>query len=208
MGQWRPWVPARGHSCSSRSPTPSLVPSAGSPHTSTPPILSRALQVPGTTFPCPKVGHQSPGTQIHSCLPRLLFIFLQEPEVLFLRIPEWALEPCGLRLPSIVRSLDFGAWLQPLVTTWPWIHYLTPLFTYVIIYKMDVTLILLSQRVDWIMDIDKTLRWVPGTRSGLNSMSYSSGAETSLGFWLLFPLLSSISTLPSPSITGERAPGK
>lgn len=158
MEQWRPWVQGQGHS-------------AGSLHTPTPPNLSRGLQAHGTPKPTPTPKWAPPlPSSLAFCLPP------GTKGVLFCT-PEWALEPWWVRPPSIVRPLDFGSWLQSFVATWPWIHYLTPLFLYVIICKMGIILILPSQScfVNWMMSIHKTLRRVPGTRSEVNSMSYSNG---------------------------------
>lgn len=54
------------------------------------------------------------------------------------------------------------------------------------------------------LNTQKTLRRVPGTRSGLNNKSHSSGAETSLGPGFLLPYSVVYPLSPSPSITGYK----
>lgn len=62
--------------------------------------------------------------------------------------------------------------------------------------------------MDSMPNTHKTLRRVPGTGSGLNNKSYSSGAETSLGPGFLLPYSVVYSLSPSLSITGGKATGK
>lgn len=86
-----------------------------SPHIYSP-NLPRRVSVP--MEPHTALHHWSGSLALHSTLAFLSCCLSssRNQKTFLLCIAEWAPEPDGLRLLSIVRPLDFGFWLQLLVT--------------------------------------------------------------------------------------------